>query len=110
MRERSASQINKGLSTPDDARIDPRLLTGTFASSSRVTGDAGVEKSTPSIVRDDEPSNIDDFEEGDVKQVLSQQEMIHAEYLVSVISGTQIDGEVTVQVGEEDLQAATGSP
>jgi hypothetical protein len=38
-----------------------------------------------------------------VEQVLSQLDMIQAEHLASIISCTSMDEEITVQVGEEEL-------
>jgi hypothetical protein len=101
MRERSASQINEGFSAPDNVRTDRRLLTKMLTS----RNGAGAKKPIQSIVRHDELFNIDGFEDGGVKQVLSQPDIIQAEHLVSVISCTSMDEEMTVQVGEEDLNS-----
>lgn len=82
MRERSASKINQDL-----ANIDPRLREGLL--------DLDVKKSTASSKIDEELEN---------EQVLTDEITMQANQIISAISGISSDAEISLQVGEKDLQ------
>jgi hypothetical protein len=103
LQERSASQMNQGLSALNSAEIDSRLLTRMSASSSVAAENVGVEKSTLSIPSADTSSYFNGFEEADIEQ-LANQDILQAEHLISVISASPLNGDISVQVGEVELQ------
>lgn len=65
-----------------------------------VAHNAGVKKSGAPI----SVGGSDDTSELGDEQVLSDEDTIQAERIISAISGSATDGEVSVQVGDEDLQ------
>lgn len=95
LRERSASKINQHLGAQDLAKIDPRLLTGATTGSETSALESDVEKTTSSIEMDEE---LDD------EQVLSDEITMQANQIISAISGISSDAEISLQVGEVDLQ------